>query len=124
MIQIGFNEKNEKIISVTGRSDFFCAKVNNITHITCKEYECTVHLTNGIEYTTVHLLREFEEKLEKHNFFQTYRHTLINVEHFISAKITHKESTVNVNGIIIKIAKRKVALLKKMIYDMLSACDS
>ena len=117
MIKIDFNAQNEKMISITGRSEFFCAKVGNITHITCDSYLSTIHLVNGATYFTVHLLKRLEEKLVEHGFYRVHHHTLINTEHIIYVQMTPKEGSVDINGNTIKMSRRKGEQLKKLILN-------
>ena len=115
MIKLEFSEQSEARIIITGKSEIFRANVKEITHIGGEGYMSTIYLINGTTHSTAHLLNEFEEKLKDHNFFRTHKNTLINVNYATGVQITHKERIVNINGISIKVSRRKSAMLKKML---------
>ena len=123
MIKVDFNKQNEKIITITGKSNSFRTNVKDITHIVCDEYVSTVHLINGTKYDVTRLLKCFEESFKDDTFFKVARNTLINTEQ-VGIRIVHKERSIDINGIIIKASRRRFALLKKkFLYGELSFCD-
>ena len=115
MIKLDFNKHHEKTISIKGKSDVFHTKVKDITHIVCEEYMCTIYLVDGKKYSTTHSLKCFEEILTEDDFCPVNRNTLINTEYAITARTTHKEKSVNVNGINITVSRRRFAQLKKIL---------
>ena len=116
MIKLDYNKKNEKRISITGKSEIFRANVKDIIYIICEEYVSTIYLKNGKTCSVTHSLKCFEAHLkEEDDFFRVSRNTLVNIEHFVNARITHKERIANINGVDIKISRRKIARLKKLL---------
>jgi len=115
MIKIDFNKQNEKRITITGKSDSFHANVKDITYITYEGSVSIVHLANERKYSISHSLKYFEENLKNDSFFKVHRNTLINTEYINGTQTTHRERSVNINGINIKASRRRIALLKKFL---------
>ncbi len=52
---------------------------SSITHLTCKSYITTIHLSDGTQKAVPILLKHFDEKLTQSGFFRTSREVLVNL---------------------------------------------
>jgi DNA-binding LytR/AlgR family response regulator len=101
-----------KRVAIVEKSKISYVDMENITHITCDGYVSTVHLVNGNDYFSAHLLIDYEKDNSHYGFLRVNRKTLVNIRHVTDTQRTQR--ILHIGNIVITVSKGKMSLLKKM----------
>ena len=116
MIKQIFSKQVGIKIPIRKKSGGFYVNMEEITFITCDGYVIKIQLVNKEIYCLTSSLKWFEHDLKEYGFFRANRNTLINTMYIVDFQLTHKERSVNLNGINVQISRNRVAQLKKLLY--------
>ena len=81
MVKQHFKKQAGEKIYIGTKSKGSTVNMEDITHITCDGYVCTIYFINKKPYYETHLLKHYEEALKEYGFFRANRHALINIEY-------------------------------------------
>jgi len=115
MIKLDYSKQIGKKIVIQERSKSTSVEIVDITHVSCDEHVCTVHLVNDpVGISTVYSLDDFEKEMQEYGgFTRTHHNRLVNDKHFKGTRTAKGKKYVKVHDTEIAVSKRKKGTLFK-----------
>ncbi|WP_373789900.1 LytTR family transcriptional regulator DNA-binding domain-containing protein [Bacteroides heparinolyticus] len=99
--------------------------LENISHIVCEDYVCTIYRVKGSEVCCVKPLSYFEDTLLPFSFCRINRHIIVNLSQIAIIEVEGRTHWVMTrNGVKLRVASRRWPTLKARFYEETFANDN